>query len=76
MVQDKQKIEIEIESKVFQQLKVFSEYINQTVESLINKILTKEVKYYICDNFQHLNEFANDVLFFDNLINKLRELGD
>lgn len=73
---EKLKIEIEIESKLLEQLKVLSKYMNQSVESLIDKILTKELKYYTCDNFQHLEEFANDILFFDNLINDLKGIGD
>lgn len=75
MVQDKQKIEIEIESKLLEQLKVFAEYMNCVVDFLINKILKKEIRYYTCDNFQHLSEFPNDILFFDNLISELKEIG-
>ncbi|MBA7492057.1 hypothetical protein ES702_02606 [subsurface metagenome] len=73
---EKQKIEIEIESKLLEQLKVFSVYMNCTIESLIGKILKKEIRYYTCDNFQHLNEFPNDILFFDNLINEFLKIGD
>lgn len=73
---NKTKIEIEIGTKKLKQLKILSEYMNQPVESIIDKILTKELKYYTCDNFQHLEEFANDILFFDNLISDLKVICD
>lgn len=73
---EKQKIEIEINSKLLEQLNVFSEYMNCTIDSLIDKILKKEIRYYTCDNFQHLSEFPNDILFFDNLINDFEKIGD
>ncbi len=73
---EKQKIEIEIKSKSLEQIKILSDYMNCTMESLIDKILTKELKYYTCDNYRNLEEFANDMLFFDNLINELNKIGD
>jgi len=72
---EKQKIEIEIESKLLEQLKVFSKYMNQSNESLVSRILTKEIKYYTQDNFKHLEEFANDILFFDDLKTELKKAG-
>lgn len=73
---EKQKFEIEIKPKSLKQIKVLSEYMNCTIDSLIDKILTKELRYYTCDNYQHLEEFANDILFFNNLIKDLNGIGE
>jgi len=72
---EKTKIEIEIEPKTLEQIRILSEYMNCTVNSLIDRILTKELKYYTYDNFRNLHEFANDMLFFNNLIKDLKGTG-
>ena len=73
---EKKKIEIEIDSKLLKQLNVFSEYMNCTIDTLIGKILKKEIRYYTSENFKHLSEFPNDILSFDNLINDFKKIGD
>ena len=73
---EKQKIEIEIESKLLKQLKVFSKYTNQPIDSLINRIIKKEMIYAMGNNYEHLAELMSEILNYDQLIDDLRKIGE
>ena len=71
-----QKIEIELDSKLLKQLKVLSKYTNQTIDSLINRILNKEMIYAMQNAYENLDDLMSEILNYDQLINDLREIGD
>lgn len=73
---EKQKIEIEIDSKLLKQLKVFSKYTNQTIDSLINRIIDKEFIYAMENTYENLADLMSAILNYDQLINDLRKIGD
>lgn len=71
-----EKIEIEINSKLLKQLKVFSKYTNQTIDSLINRIIDKEFIYAMENTYENLAELMSEILNYDQLIDDLRKIGD
>jgi len=73
---EKEKIEIEIDSKLLKQLKVFSKYTNQTIDSLINRIIDKEFIYAMKNTYENLDDLMSEIFNYDQLIDDLREVGD
>ena len=75
-IQNKQKIEIEINSNLLKQLNIFRRHLHWSLEQLINQILKIEINRVKGEAFEQLDYFVNEYFNFDDLINELREIGD
>ncbi len=73
---EKQKIEIEIESKLLKQLELISKYLQWTPEYLLNHILRKEIKWFKGALLEQPDTFMTEYFNIGGLISELKEIGD